>query len=415
MKKIQILLLSIIFPLFPSMSQELSVADTIRKDAVKIFIDCNHCDMDYIRDEIPYVNYVRDVREAQVYILETSEQTGSGGEAYTYTFTGQFEYMGLNDTLVYHSRPDDTFDLVREGRTQILRMGLMRYVARTPLFRMVDIQTDLEYEEREVTDQWNYWVFELDFDPNFEIEESRKETRWETSFSVTRITPKWKMEFDFEHNILKTKYKYDDSTYTRFRRSVRQENIIVKSLTEHWSAGLFFDYVSSTYSNMDASFDIGPAIEYNIFPYSESTRRELRLSYGVGYSYNKYIDTTIYNKTKEHLMMEALSVTYRVQQRWGSVDLSLEASNYLHDFSKNRIELDTRFNIRLFKGLSFSVYGTVARIHDQIALSKVDMDEADILLQLQEQATSYNFDGGIGFTYTFGSIYNNVVNPRFGN
>lgn len=59
--------------------------DTIRRSAVKIFLDCYECDMNYIRQEIPYINYVRDVREAQVYILETNQNAGSGGDQYTFT------------------------------------------------------------------------------------------------------------------------------------------------------------------------------------------------------------------------------------------------------------------------------------------------------------------------------------------
>jgi hypothetical protein len=39
----------------------------------------------------------------------------------------------------------------------------------------------------------------------------------------------------------------------------------------------------------------------------------------------------------------------------------------------------------------------------------------DILLQRKQMATQYEYFTGFGFTYTFGSIYNNVVNPRFGN
>ena len=31
-----------------------------------------------------------------------------------------------------------------------------------------------------------------------------------------------------------------------------------------------------------------------------------------------------------------------------------------------------------------------------------------------ELDNEYNFDFGVGITYTFGSIYDNVVNPRFG-
>ncbi len=32
--------------------------DTTRRAAVRIFLDCNDCDMNYTRQEIPYVNYV---------------------------------------------------------------------------------------------------------------------------------------------------------------------------------------------------------------------------------------------------------------------------------------------------------------------------------------------------------------------
>jgi hypothetical protein len=46
---------------------------------------------------------------------------------------------------------------------------------------------------------------------------------------------------------------------------------------------------------------------------------------------------------------------------------------------------------------------------------KGEASEADILLQLQELETSYHLEGELGLTYTFGSIYNNIVNPRFGN
>ena len=52
-------------------------------------------------------------------------------------------------------------------------------------------------------------------------------------------------------------------------------------------------------------------------------------------------------------------------------------------------------------------------MRDQISLAKGELSEAEILLRLQEVATGYTYFGGVGLTYTFGSIYNNVVNPRF--
>jgi hypothetical protein len=391
------------------------VTDSLRQNAVRVFIDCRRCDMDYIRREIPYVNYVRDVKEAQVYILRTTQSTGSGGTEYTFTYVGQEEFEGMNDTLVYHSNPDETGDQIREGTTKMLSMGLMRYIARTPMFDEIEIHHPGITEEVEVIDKWDYWVFEIDFDPELEMEESLKSLNWDNSVNISRVTHALKYEIDADMNFRKTRYSYEDSTYTRNRNSWRIDNLVVASISEHWSAGLWANLSSSTYRNLRSGIGIFPCIEYDIFPYSQSTTRQLRLLYGIGYSYNNYIDTTIFGKTKEHLLEQSFDVAFQVQQKWGAINISLEASTYLHDLSKNRIELDSYIRIRLFKGLSLSINGGVARINNQITLPKGDLDEAEILLELQELATAYKIDGGIGFTYTFGSIYNNIVNPRFGN
>jgi len=128
-----------------------------------------------------------------------------------------------------------------------------------------------------------------------------------------------------------------------------------------------------------------------------------------------YNDTTIYDKTEELLWQHQLEVAYQVQEKWGSVNVALRGSNYFHDFSKNRVELSGYISIRILKGLSLRIRGGAARINDQLSLVKGEASEAEILLQLQELETTYNLKGGLGLTYTFGSIYNNIVNPRFGN
>jgi hypothetical protein len=87
----------------------------------------------------------------------------------------------------------------------------------------------------------------------------------------------------------------------------------------------------------------------------------------------------------------------------------------VNDFSKNRLELFTDIRIRIFKGLSIEIGGSIAHINDQVNLKKGDVTEAERLLKLTELATKYRIEGGIELTYTFGSIYNNIVNPRFGN
>jgi len=402
-------------PILTLAQEPQSKSDSLRKDAVKLFIDCFFCDMNYIRREIPYVNYVRDVNEAELYLRETRQNTGSGGREYTYFFQGQEKFAGMNDTLVYTTRPDDTRDFTRAGRTNMMKMGLMRYVAKTPANKEVIITHDRNAGEEEVTDKWNNWVFELETRPRFESEETLKEFSVRNSFSIRKVTPKWKIEFDFDHMNSRTKYTYEDSTYIKGRTNFGLDNLLVKSMGEHWSYGARVDLRTSTYSNIKFNIDFAPSLEYNFYPYSESTHHQLRLLYGIGYSHYNYNDTTIYDKIKEGHMKQSLEVAYQVQERWGSINVSLEGSNYFHNFTKNRIELDGNIQIRIIKGLSLSIRGGVARIRDQLSLVKGELSEADLLLRLQEVATGYSIDGSLGITYTFGSIYNNIVNPRFGN
>jgi hypothetical protein len=388
--------------------------DIQREDAVHIFIDCFYCDMNYIRDEIPYVNYVRDVREAQVYIRETSEMAGSGGRRYTYVFAGQMEFEGKNDTLFYNSRPDEPRNLRRIWRTQMLKMGLMPYVARTPLYNEVIIQPSEGMAKEEVVDRWNNWVFELEAEPDFEGEESYKELSLRSSISATKITHEWKLEFDFDNRFTRTKYTYEDTVYTKKKSYQGLDLLIVKSFGEYWSAGIRTNLLSSSYINTGFSTDILPSLEYNIFPYSESTHRQLRILYGLGSTYRIYNSLTIYDKMDELLWIHQLQLAYQVREKWGSINVALEGSNFFHDFTKNRLELNGYVSVRIMKGLSIRIWGSAARINDQLSLVKGEATEAEILLRLQELQTSFNVEGEIGITYTFGSIYNNIVNPRFG-
>jgi hypothetical protein len=393
-------------------------ADTMRRNAVKIFLDCNECDMNYIRQEIPYINYVRDVREAQVYILETNQDAGSGGNQYTFTFQGQGEFKGMNDTLVFTSSPDQTSTIIREKRTKMLKMGLMRYVARTPLFNEIEINHNAGLEQEEVIDRWNNWVFELSTEPQYEAEEANKKLELRNSINISKVTPEIKLEVEMDQFYNREKFienvntdSASTNTYITSKKSM--SNLFVKSLGDHWSAGFKWMLGSSTRENFSFRTDFLPSIEYDIFPYSEATHRQLRILYSAGYQFNNYIDTTIFNKVKEGLSMQMLNIAFQVQKKWGSINLALVGSNYFQDFSKNRLELKSSVNIRIFKGLSLQINGGVAHINDQLNLKKGDISEAERLLQLRELATKYRVEGGIEITYTFGSIYNNVVNPRF--
>jgi len=297
----------------------------------------------------------------------------------------------------------------------MLKMGMMPYVAKTPLYSEVVIDPTEGVEQQVIEDRWANWVFELQAEPDFEGEEALKELSFRSSVSATKITHDWKLEIDFDHRYTRTKYTFEDTLYTNYKSFQGLDLLVVKSIGEHWSAGMRANQLTSSFNNIRLGLEVLPSVEYNIFPYSKSTHRQLRFLYGIGNSYRLYSDTTIFNQIEEMLWKQQLQIAYQVQEKWGSINVSLEGSNFFHDFTKNRIELSGIINIRILKGLSFRIFGGVARINDQLSLVRGEASEAEILLQLQELETSYNAEGRLGITYTFGSIYNNIVNPRFGN
>ena len=191
--------------------------------------------------------------------------------------------------------------------------------------------------------------------------------------------------------------------------------MVVKSLGEHWSAGGWVEVESSTYGNVDVHFNLAPAIEYNFFPYSESTRRQLRVLYRIGWHHINYIEETIFEKLKETLYRESLTVTLESREPWGSISTSLEGGHYFHDFNKFRLNLYGNIDLRIFKGLSLDIRGRYAMIRDQLALPKAGASLDEVLLERKELATDYDYRFSIGLRYTFGSVFSNVVNPRFGN
>ena len=52
-------------------------------------------------------------------------------------------------------------------------------------------------------------------------------------------------------------------------------------------------------------------------------------------------------------------------------------------------------------------------VHDQMYLPKGNASLEDVLLRRRKMATDYEIRIEFGIQFTFGSIYNNVVNERF--
>lgn len=71
-------------------------------------------------------------------------------------------------------------------------------------------------------------------------------------------------------------------------------------------------------------------------------------------------------------------------------------------------------SFRVAKGLKINIGGSAALVHDQLSLVKGGASKEDVLLRIKELETNFRYNTHFGISYTFGSIYKNVVNPRFG-
>jgi hypothetical protein len=410
-----LLALALCLSAFPATAQEGQPGiDELKKTAVKIYLDCDSCDLEYIKTEITFVNYVRDRLEAQVHVLVTTQATGGGGVEYTLNFMGQNDYKDTKDVQKYFSTKTDTADDVRRGLVKALKMGLMSFVGRTPIARRIAVDYTRPENAGPGRDRWDSWVFSLTGSGYFSGEESYMSRMANASFSANRVTPKSKLRLGFSVDTEKQKYDIDGEVITGTRSSWDGSGLYVKSLGEHWSAGVFLEAESSLYSNVDLGMSVAPAVEFNVFPYSESTRRQLRALYTLALNPVKYREATVFGKTRETLFKESLSVTLDLREKWGTVSVSAEGSHYFHDFSKNRLDTFGIVNLRLYKGLSVFVLGGYSWIHDQISLLGREPTFEEILLRLRELPMNSNYFVSFGFQFTFGSIFTNVINPRFG-
>lgn len=227
-----------------------------------------------------------------------------------------------------------------------------------------------------------------------------------------RVTEMWRIRSTFYGNGNSFRLVNDGEDFETSQSAKGGYVSVVRSLGPHFSAGISTSYNTSTFNNIASSISLRPAFEYNLFPYSEVSRRELTIAYRVGPYFRQYDEVTIYDQIAEDLWRSSLSLNLRMRQPWGNVFAGLTGSHYFHDLGKNRVELDVNTNLRIYKGLNLRLGGAFELIRDQLSLAKGDASLEDILLQQKQIAKGFESSMYVGVSYTFGSIFNNVVNTR---
>jgi hypothetical protein len=384
-----------------------------------IYLDCRRCDFDLIRTDMTFVNYVRDPELADIHVFVTEEETSGGGTEFQFSFIGKNVFEGTSHKMTHLVGRDATMDQRRNALKKYVKMGITSFILKTPLGTQFNIEYVGSNEERvlqEVTDPWNNWVFEayvgrvrLDLESN----QSELNSRW--GIFADRVTEKWKLRIRpyFNYGRVKIQASENEEPVRSEQRRHGLDSYAIKSLNQHWSAGVFGTYLTNNSRNIKHEINFSPGIEYSLFPYQEATRKSITFSYLLGYSYLNYFEETIYKKSQENLFNQQIKAVVNIQQPWGTIETGLEGSHYLHDFARRRIEFYGQTSVRLFEGFSLTFQAEYDVIQDQLSLPKGEASLEEVLLKQRELATDFSFSSSIAITYTFGSQFANIVNTRF--
>ena len=398
---------------------------TLESQSIRVFLDCQGrsrgCDRDFFITDIPYVNFMRDRFDSDVQILITSLTNGGGGQESTIAFIGHRKFEGMIDTLVLNTLPNDTDDRIRRELSRTFKLGLTRFVAKSPIARQLQIGyvsptgRAPQLTAAGLKDRWNLWTYTTNMNAFVRAEERQRSTNGSLAISANRATADWKMNFSVSGNVNSQRFEIPNSgaIITNEQRTYNANSLIVRSLTAHWSAGLKLGAGYSDFLNQDVALRLQPAVEYNVFPWTEQTRRQLTFLYSAGPNYYNYQRTTVFNRNSETRFSQQVTASYVARQQWGSSNVSLDWLNYLHDVRRHALTLSGNVDLRVGRGFSLNIGGSAARINDQLYLPLAGNTDEEVLLQRQALQTGFRITSFIGVRYTFGSIYNTIVNQRF--
>ena len=392
-------------------------------DAIRAFLDCQGetslgCSIEFFVLELPYVTWTRDRLFADVQFLVTTIRTGSGAFQYTVTALGRGRFAGRADTAVVNTLPNESEDGVRRklsGNVALLLVPYVRTTSAAPRLRLVyDAPANgKQATPTSVKDRWNFFVLQLDGNGFLQTESRQTFANMSADIRVRRITEQNALRFGWNQSVRYNRFEINDTTaVTNTIRNGAFFARVVKALGPRLSAGVLTSLGYSEFTNTELFWSAAPVIEYNLFPWKQATSRQVAISYGVGPRHYRWKEPTIFGRANEWRMQQELVIGSDVRQSWGSVNASARYSSYIPELKAWNLSLNGQTNLNVVKGLSFNVGGGASLIRDQIFLAARGQTPEQILTQRRALASNYNVFVFAGLSYSFGSIYNSVVNPR---
>ncbi len=207
---------------------------------IRVFLDCqSYCDQDFIKREIPFVDYVNDRFQSNVFILSNHQVTGSGGREYKLQFTGREIFTGVNDTLSFVRQATATDDEERQQMVHTLKLGLVKYLARTEQGKNVQItfkeeEGGAEIGTEEQHDPWNLRVFNARLNGYLNGDRNYFSNSFSTGFSAARITEKFKTTTSVSYSVNRNRFGEGEDAFEFSNENYRANNTTVWALGDHW-------------------------------------------------------------------------------------------------------------------------------------------------------------------------------------
>jgi hypothetical protein len=387
---------------------------------LRVFLDCpsGGCDRNYLVIALPFALWTQDRLDADVHALITRLGNAAGGGEYTVTLLGRRAFANRVDTLRFTILPNSTDEMRRREMARVLAIGLLPYAVRAGSNVAFSVRYDAPTQGSQglgsiVNDPWNFWVYRLRANGSGSAEALSSSYNLNGGFNVSRTTEVWKASLNHNEEYRSNSFTLSDGSERTFiLRSTDISARLVRSVTEHWSIGARATGGRSDFRNQDLYGGLDLSAEYNVFPWKDATSRQLIGLVALGGRHFDYQDTTIYGRAEETRPIARATIAGESRQQWGTIDASLRYTQFLHDAQIYNVSFNGRAQIRLTRGLALEIRGDAAKVNDQLFLRRGGASDEEVLLRQRALATNYRIGGSVGLTFTFGSIYNTIVNPR---
>ncbi len=394
-------------------------AEPASEPRLRVYLDCRSgCDRNYLVTALPFVLWTQDRLDADIHALITGLGTGAGGTEYTIALLGRGLFAARADTLRATIVPNSTDDMRRRELSRILQLGLFPYAIRVSGSGPFSVRYDPPAGSANgvgsvIADPWDFWVYRARVNGSGNAESLNSSYNINGNFNASRTTEELKLSAGVNEDYRASFFTLSDgSKRVYILRASDVTARLVRSVTDHWSVGTRLTGGRSEFRNQQAHAGAEISAEYNVFPWRDATSRQLIALVALGGRYFDYDEITIFEERAELRPVARAIVAGESRQQWGTLDAALRYTHYLHDVARYNVSFNGRAQFRLSRGLALELRGDAAKVNDQLYLPRGAASDDEVLTRQRALATAYRLGGSVGLSFTFGSIYNTIVNPR---